>query len=103
MAALELDVARLFIGRELESLARVTAEVVCDERGAIDRINELVRLGWIKAPKADALAGSSSDAARATRSRPGTADGLRYASSGSSLIRSHASVHLYRLASISER
>jgi len=50
-------VAQLFIGRELESLARVTAEVVCDEWGAIDRLNELVRWGWIKAPKADALAG----------------------------------------------
>jgi hypothetical protein len=56
-AAVELDTARLFVGRELESLARVTAEVVCDQWGAIDRLNELVRWGWIKAPKADALAG----------------------------------------------
>jgi hypothetical protein len=56
-AALDLDVARLFVGRELESLARVTAEVVCDQWGAIDRLNELVRWGSIKAPKADALAG----------------------------------------------
>jgi len=56
-AAAELDVAQLFVGCELESLARVTAEVVCDAWGAIDRLNELVRWGWIKAPKADALAG----------------------------------------------
>jgi hypothetical protein len=56
-AASELDVAELFIGRELESLVRVTAEVVCDEWGAVDRLNELVRWGAIKASKADALAG----------------------------------------------
>jgi hypothetical protein len=56
-AALDLDVPGLFIGRELRSLACVTAEVVCDQWGAIDRLNELVRWGWIKAPRADALAG----------------------------------------------
>jgi hypothetical protein len=56
-AATELDVPRLFIGRELEALARVTAEVVCDQWGAIDRLNELVSWGWITAPRADALAG----------------------------------------------
>lgn len=56
-AALNLDVRGLFVGRELESLAGVTAEVVCDQWGAIDRLNELVRWGWIKAPRADALAG----------------------------------------------
>ncbi len=57
MSALELNTAQLFIGRELESLARVTTEVVCDTWGAIDRINELVRWGRITASKADALAG----------------------------------------------
>lgn len=56
-AALDLDVGRLFVGRELQSLVGVTAEVVCDQWGAIDRLNEFVRWGWIKAPKADALAG----------------------------------------------
>ena len=56
-AAHDLDVGRLFVGRELESLVRVTAEVVCDQWGAIDRLNEFVRWGWIKAAKADALAG----------------------------------------------
>lgn len=56
-AAAELNVAHLFVGRELESLAVATAEVVCDQWGAIDRLNELVRWGWIKAPRADALAG----------------------------------------------
>jgi hypothetical protein len=56
-AALDLDMPGLFVGRELESLVRVTAEVVCDQWGAIDRLNELVRWGWIKPPKADALAG----------------------------------------------
>ena len=56
-AALDLDVGRLFVGRELESLVHVTAEVVCDQWGAIDRLSELVRWGWIKAPRADALAG----------------------------------------------
>jgi hypothetical protein len=57
VAATELDVPDLFIGRELESLARVTAEVVCDQWGAIDQLNELVRRGAIEAPRADALAG----------------------------------------------
>lgn len=56
-AALDLEVGRLFVGRELESLVRVTAEVVCDQWGAIDRLNEFVHCGWIKAPRADALAG----------------------------------------------
>jgi hypothetical protein len=56
-AAAEFDAAQLFVGRELDSLACVTAEVVCDAWGAIDRLNELVQWGWIKAPKADALAG----------------------------------------------
>jgi hypothetical protein len=56
-SAVDLDVGRLFTGRELEALVRVTAEVVCDQWGAIDRLSELVRWGWIKAPKADALAG----------------------------------------------
>jgi hypothetical protein len=56
-SALELDVARFFIGRELESLVHVASEVVCDEWGAVDRLNELVRCGLIKAAKADALAG----------------------------------------------
>ena len=49
-AALDLDVGRLFVGRELESLVGVTAEVVCDHWGAIDRLNELVRSDSIKAP-----------------------------------------------------
>jgi hypothetical protein len=56
-ATSELDIAELFKGRELEALARVTAEVVCDQWGAIDRLNELVQWGVIKAPKADALVG----------------------------------------------
>jgi hypothetical protein len=55
--AAELDVADLFVGRELESLARVTAEVVCDLWGAVDRLNELVQSGTIKASRADGLAG----------------------------------------------
>jgi hypothetical protein len=55
--ALELDPRDLFIGRELASLVDVTAETVCDTWGAIDRLNELVRVKRIKAPKADALAG----------------------------------------------
>lgn len=55
--AADFDIARLFIGRELESLSRVTAEVVCDVWGAVDRLNELVRWGSIKASRADALAG----------------------------------------------
>ena len=32
--ARDLEISKLFIGRELESLARVTAEVVCDQWGA---------------------------------------------------------------------
>jgi hypothetical protein len=55
--AQELNIAQLFLGRELDSLVRVTAEVVCDEWGAVDRLNELVELGRIKAPRADSLAG----------------------------------------------
>ena len=53
--ATELDVARLFVGRELESLSRVSAEVVCDFWGAVDRLNDLVRRGSITASRADAL------------------------------------------------
>jgi hypothetical protein len=53
----ELNVAQLFVGRELDSLVRVSAEVVCDVWGAIDRLNELVRCGAITGPRADALAG----------------------------------------------
>lgn len=55
--ATELHVPQLFVGRELEALSRVTAEVVCDVWGAVDRLNELVQCGSIKAPRADALAG----------------------------------------------
>lgn len=35
-------------GRATSEL-RLTAEVVCDQWGAIDRLNELIRWGWIKA------------------------------------------------------
>jgi len=55
--ALELDPRELFIGRELDALVDVTAETVCDTWGAIDRVNELVWQGRIRASKADALAG----------------------------------------------
>lgn len=55
--ARELDPRKLFIGRELASLIDVTAEVVCDTWGAIDRLNELVHRGQMKATKADSLAG----------------------------------------------
>jgi hypothetical protein len=55
--ALELDPRDLFIGRELKSLVDVTAETVCDTWGAIDRLNQLMWQGRIKAPKADVLAG----------------------------------------------
>ena len=54
---LELDPRQLFIGRELNALVDVTAETVCDTWGAIDRLNQLVWQGRIKASKADALAG----------------------------------------------
>ena len=55
--AASLDLSTTFIGRELRSLSEVTAEVVCDPGGAIDRLSELVRQGRITASKGDALAG----------------------------------------------
>jgi hypothetical protein len=55
--AVDLDLRSVFVGRELRSLAEVSAEVVCDLWGAIDRLNELVLEGTIAAPKGDALAG----------------------------------------------
>jgi hypothetical protein len=55
--ALELEPRELFIGRELESLVDVTAETVSDTWGAVDRLNEYVRQGRVRAAKADALAG----------------------------------------------
>lgn len=55
--ALELDPRELFIGRELQSLVDVTAETVCDTWGAIDRLNDLMWQGRVRASKADALAG----------------------------------------------
>jgi len=84
LGALDLDIGRLFVGRELASLLDVTAEVVCDQWGAIDRLNGLVRsVGSNKAPRADALASFLVLRRDGTSSRPGTAGGLRYATSAS--------------------
>jgi hypothetical protein len=55
--ALELDPRELFVGRELRSLVDVTAETVCDTWGAIDRLNQLMWQGRVRASKADSLAG----------------------------------------------
>jgi hypothetical protein len=55
--AVKLDLRSVFVGRELRSLAEVSAEVVCDLWGAIDRLNQLVEWGQLRATKADALSG----------------------------------------------
>ncbi len=65
------------------SLARVAAEVVCDEWGAVDRLNELVRWGWVKASKADALAGLLVRRGEGHKPSPGTALGRLYGRSAS--------------------
>jgi len=51
------ELEKVFVGRELQSLVDVSAEVVCDVWGAVDRLNEYARGGVITAGKADALAG----------------------------------------------
>ena len=51
------DLDGVFVGRELRSLMDVSAEVVCDLWGAVDRLNDLARAEVITAGKADLLAG----------------------------------------------
>jgi len=55
--ALTYDLDDVFVGRELRSLVDVSAEVVCDLWGAVDRLNDLARSEVISASRADRLAG----------------------------------------------
>ena len=78
--ARDLEISKLFIGRELESLARVTAEVVCDQWGArsTGSMNSCGRVGsGRRGPMR--LPASSFAEEQDTSSQRGTADGPRYA------------------------